>query len=353
MQISGEVLEALVSEIFTSLGATQAEANTTAAHLIEANLQGHDSHGVVMVPTYVHNIKRGFLKPNAHISVSKDSGGVLVYDGGAGFGQVVGEEATVAAVDRARDLGVACVGLKNAHHLGRIGTYGELCANAGMVSIHFVNVVGHQPIVAPFGGSEARLQTNPFCVAVPRQEELPIVLDMATSFIAFGKVKVAYNAGKKVRDGVLLDHEGIPSNDPGIMHQEPRGTLQPFGLYKGYGLALMCELLGGALVGNWTMQPENERVGTVINNMFMIVVNPSSLGNLEMFQNEVTAMVDYMHDTRPAMGSEGVLIPGEPERVTRLERLDKGIPLDDQTWSDLINVARTSGVSEVTVSKFS
>ena len=352
MLISNESLRVLVESIFTSCGATQVDANTTANHLVEANLKGHDSHGVVMVPTYVHNVKNGFLNPGAHATSVVDSGAVAMYDGGAGFGQVVGVEATEAAIETARRLGVACVGLRNAHHLGRIGTYGEICGQAGMVSIHFVNVVGHLPLVAPFGGAEGRLQTNPFCAVVPRQEEPPIVLDMATSFIAFGKIKVAYNAGELVRDGALLDHEGVPSNDPAVMHQEPRGSLQSFGLYKGYGLALMCELLGGALVGHWTMQPGNERVGTVINNMLMVVINPSALGGVDIFQKEVSAMVDYMHDTPPAKGSEGVLIPGEPERRSKAERLRDGIPLDDQTWSDLLGAARSAGVEESVLNRF-
>lgn len=353
MRIAAGKLQSFVSDLFVVAGANRTDAIETADHLVLANLKGHDSHGVVMVPTYVGNIKRGFLDPLAHIEIVKDTGGVVLIDGCAGFGQVVGREATSFGIDRARENGIACIGLRNAHHLGRIGAYGEMCAEADMVSVHFVNVVGHEPVVAPFNGAERRLQTNPFCAVAPRKNAPPIVLDMATSFIAFGKVKVAFNAKKKIRDGALVDHEGLPTNDPNVMFSEPGGAVQPFGLYKGYGLALMCELFGGALVGEWTMQPENERVGTVINNMLMLVLNPDVFGGSERFQHEITAMVDYLHNTQPAKGADRVRIPGEPERETMAERSVDGIPLDDRTWTELLDAARAAGMDDSAIAVYS
>ena len=353
MRITAEKLQLFTSNLFVAAGAARNDANQTAEHLVQANLKGHDSHGVVMVPTYVGNIKSGFLDPTAHIDIVRDSGGVLLIDGRTGFGQVVGREATTIGIERALENGVACVGLRNAHHLGRIGAYGEMCAEANMVSIHFVNVVGHEPIVAPHDGAERRLQTNPFCAVAPRKDAPPIVLDMATSFIAFGKVKVAFNAGKSIRDGALVDKDGIPTNDPRVMFTQPGGAVQPFGLYKGYGLALMCELFGGALVGEWTMQPENERVGTVINNMLMLILNPDAFGGPERFQHEITAMVDYLHDTQPAKGADRVRIPGEPERETMAERSVAGIPIDARTWSELVQAAVAVGMADSEIEKYS
>ena len=346
MRIAAEKLESFASDLFVAAGAHRADASQTAEHLVLANLKGHDSHGVVMAPSYVGNIKRGFLDPQAHIEIVKDAGGVLLIDGCTGFGQVVGKEATTVGIERAKENGIACVGLRNAHHLGRIGSYGEMCAEANMVSIHFVNVVGHEPLVAPYDGAERRLQTNPFCAVAPRNDAPPIVLDMATSFIAFGKVKVAYNAGKSIRNGALVDHDGLPTNDPNVMFSQPGGAVQPFGLYKGYGLALMCELFGGALVAEWTMQPEHERNGTVINNMLMMILNPAVFGGSERFQHEITAMVDYLHDTQPAKGADKVRIPGEPERETMAERSVEGIPLDDRTRSELLDAAKAVGMSD-------
>ena len=157
---------------------------------------------------------RGHLTPNAHAKVLRDNGAVMLIDGCFGFGQVVGREATDLAIAPAKETGLVCAGLRNAHHLGRIGTYGELCGEAGLVSVHFVNVVGHEPMVSPWGSRDRRLQTNPFCAVVPRDGDTPIVLDMATSAIALGKARVAYMAGKTAPDGALRDHEGQPTNDP-------------------------------------------------------------------------------------------------------------------------------------------
>ena len=344
MLINAERLRRFVTQVFTTAGAEEDLAKETADHLVLANLKGHDSHGVGMVPTYVGNIGRGHLKPNAHMAVRRDTGAVVHADGCFGFGQVVGREATDLAIARAKETGLVCVGLRNAHHLGRIGTYGERCGEAGLVSIHFVNVVGHQPLVAPWGSRERRLQTNPFCAVVPRDNDAPIVLDMATSAIAMGKVRVAYMAGKTVPDGALLDHEGAPTNDPKAMFEAPLGALGPFGTYKGYGLALLCELLGGGLAGEWTMQPGHERIGTVVNNMLMFVLDPAAFGRTDAFHREVLAMVDYVKSAAPRDGFDRVRIPGEPEREAMAERSAGGIPIDDNSWDALLDAARQAGM---------
>ena len=346
MLVNAERLRRFVTRIFTCAGAEDALAKETTDHLVLANLKGHDSHGVGMVPTYVGNIVRGNLQPNAHMAVRRDTGAVILADGCFGFGQVVGREATDLAISRSRETGLVCLGLRNAHHLGRIGTYGERCGEAGLVSVHFVNVVGHEPLVSPWGSRERRLQTNPFCAVVPRPDDAPIVLDMATSAIAFGKVRVAYMSGKPVPDGVLRDHAGEPTNDPKAMFEAPVGSLGPFGTYKGYGLALMCELLGGGLAGEWTMQPGNERIGTVVNNMLMFVLDPDALGGHDAFEREVLAMVDYVKGAAPAPGFDHVRIPGEPEREAAAERSVNGIPIDDNSWQALLEAARQAGMGE-------
>ncbi len=250
MLIGAEPLTAFIEQIFVTTGAQPAFAHEVAAHLVAANLKGHDSHGVGMTPAYVHNIRTDLLKVDAQADVIRDSGAVMVIDGQFGFGQVVGREACDIAIERVKDTGVVCAGVRNCHHLGRIGTYAEHCAAAGLVSIHFVNVVGHEPQVSPWGGRDRRMTTNPFTCAVPRPDAAPVVLDMATSAVALGKVRVAYNAGNQVPEGALVDHEGAPTTDPSVMYEEPFGALGPFGKHKGYGLAVMCELLGGALAGN-------------------------------------------------------------------------------------------------------
>ncbi|MCP5179228.1 MAG: malate/lactate/ureidoglycolate dehydrogenase [Pseudomonadales bacterium] len=346
MLINADQLTSFATDVFLAAGAPDENARLVAEHLVEANLKGHDSHGVGMIPAYVNNILTGLLKPDARANVVSDKGAVLVVDGQFGFGQVVGRQATALGIARARELGVACVGSRNNHHLGRIGAYGEQCAAAGMVSVHFVNVVGHDPQVSPWGGRERRMTTNPFCAVVPRPGTWPIVLDMATSAIALGKVRVAHNKGVDVPAGALVDHEGKPTTSPKVMFSEPFGSLGPFGEHKGYGLAVLCELLGGGLAGEWTAQPENLRSHHIVNHMFMLIVDPAAFGGLEKFQSEVTAMVDYLHSTTPAAGFDKVRIPGEPEQETRARRLVEGIEIDESSWAGIVKAAQRAGLAD-------
>ena len=256
MQIDSTQLTGFAQAIFEKLGAAEEKARETAEHLVLSNLKGHDSHGVGMIPSYVASALRGGLKVNADAEVVTDKGAVLLVDGRYGFGQVVGRQAADLAIERAKSMGMACVGSRNNHHLGRIGTYAEHCVREGLISIHFVNVVGHPPFVSLWGGRDKRVQTNPFCCGVPTGDD-PVILDMATSAIALGKVRVAGLKGEDVPPGCLFDAEGRPTNDPGVIASG--GSLGPFGGHKGSGLAYICELLGGALAGEWTMQDESKQ----------------------------------------------------------------------------------------------
>ena len=346
MQIEKATLTSFADQILIAAGADAPRAAETAEHLVLANLKGHDSHGVGMIPAYVNNIIAETCKPNADAEVVKDKGSVLLVDGKFGLGQVVGQQATQFGIERAKANGICCVGARNNHHLGRIGTYAETCAAEGMVSVHFVNVVGHDPFVSPWGGRERRLQTNPFCVAVPTTGN-PIVLDMATSAIAMGKVRVAALKGVDVPEGSLFDAEGSPTNDSRILQEG--GSLGPFGKHKGYGLAFICELLGGGLAGEWTMQPEHERVGTIVNHMLMFILDPAVFGGLATFQHEVNAMSEFMHSTTPAKGFDKVRLPGEPERDRQAEREANGIPIDDGSWGEICKAAVRAGLNETDI----
>ncbi len=349
MLIEHQRLATFVTAIFVAAGADSAAAAQVADHLVTANLKGHDSHGVGMIPAYVANIKAGHLKVDSRARVARDSGAVLLIDGGMGFGQVVGRAATDIALDRVKQTGVVCVGVRNCHHLGRIGDYGERCGRAGYVSVHFVNVVGHAPQVSPFGGRDRRMTTNPFCCVVPRAGAEPMVLDMATSAIALGKVRVAHMKGEAVAAGALVDHEGVPTTDPSVMYKEPFGALGPFGLHKGYGLAVMCELLGGALAGEWTAQPGNPRDNTIVNHMLMFVLDPAAFGGVDRFQDEVSAMTDYLHSTTPAKGFDRVRVPGEPEIESLAARTATGVPIDENSWAGILRSAASAGLADADI----
>lgn len=335
-------LGSFVSRIFESLGATSERAETVAGHLVEANLKGHDSHGVGMVPNYVYGASKGYLNVNNDAVVVKDKGAVLLVDGQQGFGQVVGRQSTQWAIDRAKAQGIACVGARNNYHLGRIGTYGEQCASEGLISIHFVNVVGHPPFVSPWGGRDKRLQTNPFCCAIPTSGE-PIVLDMATSAIALGKARVAKMKGVSLPAGSVFDTEGLPSTDPGIVYEG--GSLGPFGQHKGYGLALICELLGGGLAGEWTMQDVEKQQDMTVNHMLTFVLEPDLFGGVDGFRREVEGMSAWLRDSTPAAGVDRVRLPGDPERESLAQREAGGIPVDAQSWASICSAAEKAGMT--------
>ncbi|PPR24483.1 MAG: putative oxidoreductase YbiC [Alphaproteobacteria bacterium MarineAlpha10_Bin3] len=345
MLIDHTRMRAILAAMCVAGGSDADEADIVAGHLVEANLKGHDSHGIGMMPRYAGFLPRGVLKPNIHARIVVDTPPMLLVDGGHGYGQVVAMEATEMAIARARDHGASILSLRNANHIGRVGTYGERCASAGMISIHFVNAHGHAPRVAPYLGSQSRLSTNPFCCAIPTgNPDEPIVLDMATATIAMGKVRVAKNKGEPVAEGVLMDHTGAPTTDPNVMFNTPMGALRAFGLHKGYGLSLICDLLAGALSGGGSVLPENQVDNTIVNNMLAIVIDPARFRDTGELSAEIDAMAAYCKSATPANPDEPVLVPGEPERAMRAKRIAQGVPLDDATWEELIAAAQTLGI---------
>lgn len=332
-----EALRRWVADLWLAAGSSPDEARLTADHLVDANLTGHDSHGVGMVPRYVQSWLAGELQLNRHVGLRSDGGTMLGLDGNRGMGQVVAHEAMALAIERARTHGVCVAGLRHAHHIGRVGHWAEQAVAAGMVSIHFVNAMS-APIVAPFGGREGRFVTNPFTVGIPVPGREPLLLDFATSAIAMGKVRVAHLAGKRVAPGALLDAAGQPTDDPGVMFPppgEPSGALVPFAAHKGYALAMVVEVLAAALTGGETTRPGNlkYRFG-VWNNMLALVFDPNRLGAAEAFGAEVRDFVEWVQSAALQEGSAGILMPGDPERASRRVRA-QAIPLDAGSIGEL------------------
>lgn len=346
MKIDHTRLRLLANRIVAAGGSSPAEAAIVAEHLVEANLRGHDSHGVGMLVAYVRDLEAGALKVNQTPEVISDAGAISVWDARSGYGQVIAREAVEWAIGAARQHGVAVNGLRNAHHIGRVGAYGEIAAQAGMVALHFVNVASGPPPVAPFRGREGRFLTNPVCIAIPGTDSNePILLDFATSRVAMGKVRVAHNARKPVQEGTLLDHTGRPTTDPSVMYAVPRGVVLPFGEHKGSGLALACELLAGAIVGSATVTSSTPPERGIINGMLSIVIDPARLSARDSMLREIDAMIAWVKSAAPADPDLPVLVAGEPERIARAERLAHGIPIDDETWSQLSAIAERYQVS--------
>jgi uncharacterized oxidoreductase len=341
--IAADRLRLFVQDVCRRAGCDAEETAAIAEHLVEANLTGHDSHGVGMLTDYVPAMREGRLKLGRRGRVVRDLGPVVVIDGGLGVGQVLGREAMTIGIARASQHGVALVALRRSHHLGRIGAWAELCAAAGFVSMHYVNVIGHRTYVAPFGGRDGRLATNPVCIGLPPTGRPSIILDMATSKVAFGKIKVARNKGRPAAEGALIDAAGEPTTDPAVMFAQPIGALLPFGEHKGYGLALMCDLLAGALAGGGTNRPETQVSDTIINSMLSIIVDPAALTDGSAWKAEVDALSAWVTSSPVRPGFDAVMVPGDPERRMRGERERDGIPLDRNTWRQLLDAAATVG----------
>ncbi len=352
--IQADPLRRVVGAIFAAAGVTAEEAARVARYLVDANLVGHDSHGVVRTTRYVNAVRKGDVVPGRTIETVIDGGAFAVVDGAFGFGQTVGEQAVLRGVEIAKAHGVAVVGLRNAAHLGRVGDWAELAASHGMISVHFVNTSGIGMIVAPFGASEARMSTNPFVIGVPREKAPPLILDFATSIVAEGKVLVAISGGKPLPEGAFVGPDGSYTTDPEVIYgpfvdgkppaeRTGQGAIRAMGLHKGSGLAIMCEMLAGALTGGGAARPGEPKLA---NNMLSIYMAAARFDAADDFAQEVARYVTFAKSARPVQAGGEVLMPGEPEIKMRAARTRDGIPLPDKTWAGICAAAATVGVTE-------
>jgi len=330
-----DTLEKNIRAVVAAGGSDAREAKLVAENLVTANLTGHDSHGVGMIPRYIDSLLEGGLKVNQHPKIVFDGGAMVTLDGQGGYGQVIGMEAMEIGIARAKQHGMCVMGLGRAHHLCRIGQWAEQAVAAGLVSLHFTNVISRS-IVAPYGGADARFGTNPVTIGIPIPGEPPFILDMATSAVAQGKIRVAHNKREKVSPEWLIDDKGQPTSNPQYGVLEPFGALRTFGLHKGYGLAVVCELLGGALTGGGTWHSDDRSKKRVYNGMLTILIDPQRLGTGDAFARETTAFLESLRKSPVAPGFDKVRIAGEPEREMRAKREKEGIPVDDNTWEEIL-----------------
>ena len=357
--VKAGALADLVRDIFAKAGCSAAEAERIGKYLVSANLTGHDSHGVVRVPRYVHWKKVGVVFADREVKIVTETPVLAVVDGLHGFGQTVAPQAVTIGIEKCRKNGLSMVALRNAGHIGRVGDWAEMGAEAGFVSVHFVNASG-SVLVAPFGGTERRLSTAPFVVGVPRPGQTPIILDFATSIVAEGKVLVASQGGKKLPDNALIDLDGKMGTDPHLLygdytatgprdHSKGKGAIRAFGEHKGSGLALMCELLGGSLTGMKARSDQRQGGGGDRfrgNGMLSFYIDPKVVDPEAMFSDDVARYIAYFKSAKPATPGGEVLIPGEPEQRTRAQRSKEGVPLPDDTWASILATAREVGVDE-------
>ena len=346
IKAKSEELKKLVSAIFASTGSSPEEADSLGDHLVEANLAGHDSHGVIRAPIYVEWQRDGKVVPNRKIEVYFENETMAFADGGQGFGQALGKQVVELGIEKCRKHGIAMIGVRNCAHLGRIGHWAEMSVKAGLISMHFVTTSGLGMHVVPFGGIDRRLSVNPVVVGIPVEGGSPILFDIAAAASAEGKLKVARNKGLPVPDNTIIDAKGQPTNDPNDFYGPPSGAILPFGGHKGYGLCLVAELLAGAVTGNGCSR---EGVKRLEQGMLSIFLNPTAAQSADSFAQEVRRYVDFVKTSRPTDPEGEVLVPGEVEARMREKRTSEGIDLDDNTWGQLVDTAVSCGVSQALI----
>ena len=337
-----DALTRIAQDVFVAAGVEQEEAGIVAEHLVASNLVGHDSHGVLRVPEYVEWMEAGGVVLGQHIAIMHETETLAVIEGGWGFGQVIGLEAIEVAMRKAQQTGVGIVAVSRCGHIGRVGHYPYHAAQQGLVTVLFVNTHGGGKLAAPWGGRGRRLSANPISVGIPRRTDEPLVLDMATSSIAEGKLMDMLNRGVAAPPGCIVDAEGRPTTDPVAYFGPPAGALLPFGGHKGFGLSFVIDILAGALPGAGCSRDDATRIG---NGFLAFVIQPDQLRDADAFYADVDGLVQHVKSSELAAGFDEILAPGEPEIRTRRQRTREGIPVDDGAWGKICATAQRYGVT--------
>ncbi len=331
----------LGAALLTAAGAGTVEARATAQSLVTSSLMGHDSHGVIRIPEYLGFVADGSIVVNAPLDVQRTSPTTAVVDCGRGFGPVGAERAMREGIEIARGQRTACVITRRCNHVGRLGAYVQLAAEEGMLALATCNSPIHGHDVLPWGGRDGRLGTNPIAYAVPTGG-LPVVADFSTSVAPEGKIRFCRNEQKTVPAGWILDALGNATNDPNAFYGPPRGGILPLGAgagHKGFALGLLVEILGSALAGVRSEDPQ-----AFGNGVCFVVVDPSAFCPLEQFRRLMDETIGYVKSSRPAPGIDEVLVPGELEFRTLLTRQKEGIPIDAVALAEMQEHGKRLGV---------
>jgi LDH2 family malate/lactate/ureidoglycolate dehydrogenase len=342
--VTAERLTEIEVGLLIAAGASAEEAEIIARYNVGANLVGHDSHGIILIPQYIDRIKAGHIVPGAPWEIQQETATTTVIDGNWGFGYVVNDRAMRYTIEKAKKQNVAVATVRRQSHIGRLASYPLLASAEGMIAMITADSGRSSKAVAPFGGAKARLGTNPICFAIPSNLDGPLVFDMATSAAAAGKINVATARGEQVPAGWLIDADGKPSTDPRVLRSG--GALLPLGGtegYKGTGLAAIVEILSGLLTGlGFGVDPQ----GRHNDGCFMAVFNVAAFRDLATFKQEVTDFAHYLKDTPKAQGFTEVFYPGEVEYRKEQDRRKNGVPIEDATWKRLGDLAKAYGIAE-------
>ena len=329
----------LAANLLVAIGSAPPAARVVAEHLVESNLTGHDSHGLIRLPQYTAAAADGYVDPSAVPEVVQERPTTAVVDGHFGWGPVVVNKAMEIVLEKCAKHDIAAVTVRRSYHVGRVGVYLEAAVERGFIGQAFCN--GHgMARAAPWGGTESRLATNPLAIAIPTGGE-PFIADFATTAVAEGKVRLAKAKGDRIPHGWVMGAEGDPTDDPSVLYEG--GTLLPLGGaqgHKGYCLSTAVDILGGLLSGA-AAGKMTDKYG---NGLFIIAVNPLAFDTKEAFEERVKAYVEYLRSSARRSGVDEVLLPGTPERQTRAIRLETGLEIDPDTWARIEALASKHSV---------
>ena len=343
--VDAAVLKGECSRIFTGAGLSDEEAGLVAHSLVLANLMGHDSHGVIRIAQYVEFIAAGRMVPGRRIEIVREAPASAVVRGGEGFGQSLCHQAMELAIGKARSCSVGVVELSACGHIGRLGEYVEAAADQNLIGVVTCNNHGTGLWQPPFGGIDRRMSPNPIAVGIPTGKGFPIVVDMTTSVVAEGKIRVKRNLGEPIPEGWALDADGNPTDDTSAFYGPPRGAILPFGAraaHKGYALAVVVDILSGALGGAGCSKDPDAMGGR--NGVFIMAIDIAAFTGLDRFQEEVDSFVDFLRSSRLMPGFDRVSLPGELEFNMRVRKERDGLELDSETVRQIGEAGRAVGV---------
>ena len=339
---SAEELKSSSRDIFIAAGARPDDARITADALVDANLAGHDSHGIMRIPSYIRWMEEGNINVAAEFRVVSETDAFAVVDGDWGFGQVMARKAMEVGIAKAAKAGVASISARGCAHIGRAGDYPIMAAEAGLASTLCLNTHGAGSLVAPFGGIERRLSANPIAIGIPRPGGDHIIVDISTCVVAEGKLRNFRTAGQPAPEGSIIDSEGRPTTDAAQFYGPPAGAILPIAGHKGFALGLASDILAGALSGAGCTRQGETRVG---NSFWVTIIDPEQVRGREAFDEDVRNLVDWVKSSRKAEGVSEILVAGEPELRTRAKREEEGIPVHAETWAAIVEVAKRYDVS--------
>jgi L-2-hydroxycarboxylate dehydrogenase (NAD+) len=331
-------LEAFIARALQAVGLGAEHARSISELMVRADIQGSDGHGVFRLPQYVRRIKGGAVNVNPDIRVVREAAGMALVDGDNGMGHLVMRFATEKAIAKAKDAGAAWVGVRSSNHAGPASLYASMPLEHDMIGLYLA--VGNANHLPPWGGIDMLLSTNPIAVAVPAGDELNVVLDMATTVAAYGKVKTRAQRGETMPEGWMMDREGRPLTDP---RRSNEGFLLPIGGYKGYGLALIFGLLAGTLnaaaMGKDVVDFNADDTTPTNTGHVIVAINIASFQPVDRFKASVDAMVKDIRNSRTLPGVDRIRIPGDGSVAARMDRLEHGIPLPPALLASLNQLA--------------